>query len=372
MPVTFDHNKQSNRERPLTVEGAIKVYANWSGLHDTDFYETLDYSSQTLNATAGTWVVSQLAEDVPYEFQIEYYAPQLGHGIACRYDEDGNYVLYGVDASSHMIAKYYDAVNAVWYDLLDIPVACPSEGDVIITFRELRHSDDPEDIWVAISMWVNDALIDSYTLYWGETMSGTMKIGLAGHNASITLENIRIPQLTEFAEWASLDPGETTMGGMTRVLEGRYVKYFVRYDGTLRAWRSQPTPASASFGKGDVYVFETKDDRREIFNHVRMMGAYEYAEYKDMGLIGAYGHKFTERNNPYLMSEPECYQQAQNEIRRMKERAYQQTIQTRFSPHLEPEDRVTTPSGDWIVDRREWSMQYGVAYETIAMRHYEF
>jgi len=370
MPVTFDEHKMYNRQPPQTVERAIQTYAAWSDIHETEFLDTYYDASLTIPGGGGQWNAEEYNDDIPYNILIEYHTIQDGHGVIVRKDSEGNKLSFTIyDGESQ--CGYYEAENDLWHIIHSKPVTAPEEADVSVAFREQRFSDDPDDVWVSISIWMNDALIDTYLLFWGTPMTGDIKFGLYTYG-SHELTNVRIPQLTEFAEWSSLDPGEFTLGGMQRALEGRYVKYFIRFNGSMKAWRRTQVNTEHTYSNDNIWNIREAFDIRQFYNHVRMMGAYDHAEYVRYDLVGKYGHKFLETNNPFLMSPAECLREAEREIDRMEEKAFSLQIASACRPHLEPEDRITVDGKEWIIERFDRKFGPGLIEDTVYGRKYTY
>lgn len=369
MPILFDHHTMNDRYTAQTVEEGIRVYGNWSGLHDFDFY-TLFQADEIVAPASGEWNVTEVDQTVPYSMVLRYHVDAVaGHGVTLKTTEGGSYWLVGFDKSDHAIVRNWNGVE--YTEKMNLPLTYPDEADMIVAFRELRFSDDETDIWHAVTVWCNDQLMFTYNENIGYPLSGEITVGVASMAAGgHTFTDVEIPQLTEFSEWSSLDPGEAPMGGLQRSIDGRYVKFYSRWDGSIRAWRPKETASIRTFTQGEAEVREESSDLRQLYNHVRMMGAYEQAEYIRPDLLAKHGHRFVETSNPYLMSANECYEQARLETYRMEEQAINETIVTSYTPLIEPEDHVTTPSGERIVTARRWTVTPPQVEQELNVRKY--
>lgn len=346
MPIVFDHHQMHNQERPQTVEDAVRTYFGWAGIHDFSFESEYTLASQEVTSASG-WDTEIIDQEVPVNVLVEYHAAAMGHGAVVRYDtNDDTFWIVGVDSNSVGYVLSWDGssyTTLMQRSVIDMPI----EGDFKIAFRQVRYSDDENDLWNTVSMWGNDRLLFTHLTKVSTALTSTYKFGLAAYGANRTFTNIRIPQLTEFTEWSSLDPGEAPAGGLTRALEGRYVKFFLRYNGSVRAWR--PHAISSAFTFNNSSHIDDKQitlDLREAYNHVRMLGAYEIAEYVRDDLLDNHRHRFLETNNPYLMSEAECYDQARKETYRIEQQTKTGTISGAVTPLLEPEDRIAVEDED--------------------------
>lgn len=258
-----------------------------------------------------------------------------GASWGCCVKADGtNHWLVGLDASNKPTVEKY---NGSTYTQVTSRVTTYSGAmDVIVQFSEIRFGSS-NDLWHTVAMWINGIHVINYCEPQGSALAIPLKFGLAVRaGGGVTFSNVKIPQLGEMAEVATLDTGETSAGGLQRTIEGRYLKYQVRQQGQLHAWRSEPM--------GQSYMLDEHEGMSEdvhtnqIKTHVRMVGAYDYAEYVDDTLISDYSYSFVETNNPYLMSEEDCKQEAKNEIRRRLEGSISGNVTNSAMHFLEVED----------------------------------
>jgi hypothetical protein len=171
--------------------------------------------------------------------------------------------------------------------------------------------------------------------------------------------------------YITLDPGESPIGGLQRAIDGRYVLPFTRFDGSIVPYVWADKISSHTFTMDKYFELQIAKDTRELHSHVRMLGAYVEAEYIHDPLIDIVGSRFTEANNPYLMTESECYAEAKNQVRRMLEAAEQASFRSTYMPFLEPEDRITIEGhGDWIVNSIAPQMGYNVVWATYSVRRW--
>lgn len=162
------------------------------------------------------------------------------------------------------------------------------------------------------------------------------------------------------------------MGGMQRFLEGRYVKHFIRFDGSFYAWRGEPIEISFTFDEDLALNLNEDYDFHGYYNHIRMIGAYEQAEFIHSELVRKYGHRFIEVNNPYLMSPEACYIEAQREIRRLQENFNTVTFVHPFMPLLEPEDRIGIIEKTWLLTRHSIKFTPGSIQVEVLGRLYTY
>ena len=101
-----------------------------------------------------------------------------------------------------------------------------------------------------------------------------------------------------------------------------------------------------------------------------MMGAYVWAEAVDMLSVLHYGHRFQEVNNPMLFTAEECYQEAQNTLKRAREAVSTATLTSLYTPLIEPEDRITTPEGERMVSEQQLTFTPGLIQQELDVREY--
>jgi hypothetical protein len=379
MGVKFDNATVNNHAPAQTVEEAFRVFGSWADIHDYNFDDWLTNSSLSVTrTTANDWSNKNILSDsLPYDVMLSFDIPNtedVNNGFAAilGYSNDLGYAI-GIDTSGNIFFATYDGTNMTILQKKPVPFAV-TYGSFRVAFRQQSFSSRDNDIYVTASMWVNDALLGTFTRWTSTVFSGESNVGFAsyGTNASFAVENIRIPQLTQYVEWNSIDPGETPMGGLQRTIQGRYLKWFARYDGSIRAWRSHPVSASKTFANDDLYTLRHSFDKRQLYSHVRILGAWAEAEFISGDLISKYGHRFTEVNNPYLMSVHECYAESRSAMRRMAEQALSEVVTTPFNPLLEVEDRITTPNGERIITKRDWNFSPGTIDDKMVCRLYGF
>jgi hypothetical protein len=369
MPVQFDNSIVYAHGEPQTVEESFKIYSNWSKIHDFSFDDLISVTSDTVALGIGWNSTSVIDQNIPFDITMYYTVTASGHAAVVKYNQvTGDHMIFGITTGGE--AVIYDVVSSVPTLKFKQSVDTALFGDVTIASRQQRFSDDETDVWHTLSMWIDGALVVTHSIYIGEADETEYKVGVAVETSSLTFTNIRVPQLTEFAEWSSIDPGESPLGGLTRSIEGRYVKFFIRYDGSMRAWRSKITSSVFTFAEGELYGRVDNYDKRQLYNHVRMTGGYAMAEFVRADLIAKYGHKFIEINNPYLLTETACRREAERQIYRMEEAWFTSTFQSPFTPLLEPEDHITTSTGDKIVSSRKWSFSSATVDQDMSVRFY--
>ncbi len=394
MSLQFQDFRVYDFNPPLTVEDAYRKFFNFGELHENVFEQayalasdnwyasgnsspitsfTVDPDSVFIDATgsSGAWhKVIHTIDSLPHSLLLKYHKTQQRQGAILGTQVDGSHYLVATDNSGNVtISKGTGA--GVYTTVFAIQKGTPVEADVEIALRHIRFSDNDADLWRTITLWMNDALVCTWAEKVANLLVPPINFGFAVYATdTVTYTDVVIPQLTEFAETCTLDPAESPSGGLGRATEGRYLKQHMRWDGSVRAWRPKEVGSAHSFVTSDSMSLELPFDRRAIFNHIRQVGAYRQAEYVREDLVQTQGHRFDELNNPFLMSEDECYTQARLSILRMESEANQIVTVSPLTPLVEMEDRITTPQGDYVVSSREVSIEQSKIYQRITARLY--
>lgn len=365
MPVQFANLRLNNVAPALSVEEAFRLAGSWSGIHDFQFDRQIFLGSFEVDGgSSGAWTPAFIDGLLPSNFVMTYHKVNTRQGIIIRCDAVGLYWLICTDASGHPALLRSGVFNTLY-----LPNNTPTEADVTIVFQQQRFTDDADDLWRTVSVYMNDALVLSYAEQ-NSVAADNIKIGFAAYDSdTISYTDIAVPELCEIAEFLTLDPGEYPTGGLARTLDGRYVKWFIRHDGSLRAWRKRQRDLLLSITVSQDSL-KLKYDPSSLTNHVRMAGAYVFGNSKDDDLIRAYGDRFAEVNNQMLLTQPECDDEAVREIKRSEENAFGVAFDAQHIPVLEPEDRIGVNGQSWVVNDYQWSIAQGEIQQTINARRY--
>lgn len=344
MPLRFVRFKSCNRDLPLTVERIFQLYGAWGGIHDFDFEDAYTDDSMTVTGPGGSaWGATTAISGLPPNISFTYHKNGLRQGVEIK-DPTAN-VGYKITTDASGYVQVWAGVNTVF----TAPIPTPTEADVEVVFRQQLRDDRDDIVWHSFSLYMNGALIFTYSQQGDLNILEDVHIGFcAYHTDSVTYTNIRVPELCEIAEFGTLDPGESAAGGLQRTIEGRYLKFFCRWDGALRAWRKKQRDLFFTFSHS-VDTFVRSIDLSQLVTHARMRGAYVEGEYHDPALTELYMHRFAEVDNSMLFTRRECQTEAENTVRRAEESAFSAVLRAHWVPLLEPEDRIFYQGSDWIV-----------------------
>jgi len=368
MPVNFIDHRMNDRGISFPVEDVFRLFGSWAGLHDYSFDSTFSAEEVQLIGVAAGWTESIESVSLPTSYTISYHKVDTRQGIVINH---GSVVKFLVATLSSGYPAIYRNTGSGYVLAHTTPTITPETADVIVTFRQIQMTDSDDSFWWTISVWMNDKLITTYSEHSTTIVSGCT-FGFAVYNGdTVSYTNVNVPELTETAEFGTLDPGEYPMGGMQRSIEGRYIRFFIRFNGSFRVWKSKSIPVSLT------YESETKIDQSErgydisaIASHIRIMGAWRIAEAYSSALTATYGHRFREDNNPMLMTESECFEEAKRTLLRIEEAVFSESIGVSHIPLIEVEDRIETPTGDYLISGLGLSFGMGFIDQSVNARKY--
>jgi hypothetical protein len=373
--ITFIRNYVNDMAGPRTVEDAFRTYGTFAGILDYQFKRAVDGAASSTGdwaAVAGAITKSGSSiiymptgagysgivytrQEVPHNYVIRAYMPQTyGRGFILNAREPDAtafsecHYWAGFDENGYPHLMKYDHNTSTYVLLQKHPVAVPISGNVAVSVREMAFTTDKDSLWLVVSIWVNDRLFFAFSEWIKDPPETAYYIGIGTMvNAFVEAKNLVVPQLTELVEWNSLDPEETPMSGLSRAMEGRYTRFFARYDGRLYAWSPMAASPVYSYTDSELEQYAPSFDRRQLVTHARMLGAYKEAEFirTDLG-----PHRFKSFNNPYLMSERDCYREAIRSIQRQEEVYHTVEFTAPYRPLLEMGDVVTVKGENFIIN----------------------
>lgn len=298
---------------------------------------------------AGWRVATQTGTVIPASFGITFDVTTNGWSVMVNRHASASTITYwlvGVDASNVPFVSKFDGAAYTTVAAGVDTFAAP--GSIQVWFGEVRYGNN-DDLWISTSLWSNGRMLINYSESAASAINDSMNFGLGViANTTVTFSNLRIPEMTELAENETIDPGENVMSALGRVLDGRNIKYFARYDRTVRTWKPK-TQSVVQSTTNDVEQTQLVYNPHLVKTHIRMVGAYDYAEFIRLDLIPKYDHVFQEINNPYLMSEADCYTEAQHAIFRLMEQALVETLVDSFLQFVEIEDRISASGNSRLV-----------------------
>jgi len=326
-----------------------------------------------LTASGTGWKKAIHPNTVPPSVGVQFRGAVADWAVVFGYqNSSGPYYLVGFEDGYPFVARYS---NGSLTTLAREGVQYGGTFDFHIFMREqLVGSSVSSNFWHSFGIFANNTPILAYAHYAAQ-LPAENYLGMAikaDTTSEATFEFWRVPELTDYPEWIAIDPGETAMGSLARILEGRYLRFFMRSTGVLRAWIPKASPTALSLSDSEVFTRPTAQSPAEFVTHLRVHGAYVMAEYVDWDLVQRYGHRFAEDNNPYLMSAWECLEFAKLKMRLMREQSLREQIQTIGRVLLEPEDHIVVAGQHRLVSSRTMQGQLGSVTDTLDLRQYSW
>lgn len=399
MPVTFQEALVHDMNRGLTIEEIYQMYAAFAGVHKTAFHDLLradgtDYDGADWTAASGTWDAGEgtaggvedvdilwWSDDTPTSFKMTVEVPGLPANdtgpftIAFRGDGDNN--CYLVRVGYPWVAEFWKVTNGVAEQLSNGAQSgaevFDGPGTLEIVVSEKTLSNNEGDRWLFMSVWMDGKFLLTAHDNIPDTQPGR-KVGLAIMDGDDPTEygEMRIPDLSEIVPYATIDPDETAQSAIQRAIVDRVLRHFIRFDGTLVAWRPKASAIEKSFELGETTKVSTYTDTRDIANHIRMYYLLSWVESFDDESIELHGRRFREMTSAVIESEEEAYSEAEAMIRRSHQNANTAQMTSPIGGFfVEPEDRVEFPGEvSYIVGSLSWSYRNHRIYVDIDGRSY--
>lgn len=395
--VTFNIFEMNDQQDALTLEGVYQKYASYAGVQKFKFddairgFKTAKWTAITNVSYSGDYVaitgggtgsnaIAWYSDDMPHSFVAEMYAHISTWGFALRGNGTDTYYKVVYDSSRITLYKTTGAGDLTFASKALHGEEIVAGAKVRVAVSDAQFSADSPGRIIYISLWINDQLLLSFSDNVLTTIP-PLKFGvIIPTSAATTLySNLRVANMGEMIVWSSEDPGENMQGAIQRAIEDRYIKSWIRWDGSLRAWKPVARTTYLTIPKTKDFGLQRILDIKQIFSHVRMLGAFQWVQVSDPDLARRFGHRFREVNNTALWNADDCYREAQRLITRAKEQANMVQMNTLGLIYLELEDRVKLPDMandgsyiDYIVDSIDWSADVATFRANIRARQYYY
>lgn len=391
----------SNGNGSVTLEDVFKRYAAFGGIHDFEFvnsFPTFDpahwtalgsggsYSGGSIlqSGTSGADQVAWYDTDMPHSYTVEFWLRKIKFSFFVRGDGVNNYyeIQYDGNTSATGFVTIWKVVGgsgtAVYNRALQSWEVANAGSKLKISVRDSQLASDSANRILYISVWMDDLNIASYA----DLSAGAppLRMGfkiVSGTTAGTVLTDFKVPNLGEIIPWSSLDPGERPLDAINRAIEDRYIKYWIRWNGNLKAWSPGQRSAAVTLTTAKEFSNVPATDLRQIYSHIRVVGAFQWVQLIDNTLLRSVGHRFAEINNTSLWNADDCVRVGQQMFIWAKEQMFQVSFATLGQIFLEHEDRVQIPDvhapgayKDYIVDSIQWEYSNGAIVAHIGGRQY--
>jgi hypothetical protein len=327
--------------RDMNLEELATHYA-WQGLTETEFRSDVNVAGPVVvNANTLYTGINYPVENPCLDFTVEISDDGGEAGVFVRAVTNGDpladCVLFGIVANStykngdktlncYVVFRRYEDGNEV-ADVRDYS-PCPFQIKPNTPYRvrvSLRN-----DLY---SMWVEGNYVGHFHL--DEELG--QYFGLYANNENATFTNIRLPELHEIFENATLDPGQDMMGAIKAGIGHRHIKGVWRPYGKLLISYFKNHDIGPSFENNLLQNQYEQSD--QFYSAVEVLGASQRATYANSNLM-ARGRRYTQVNNPNLMTVEACYREARLILQEIAEQMVQATFTSPPDVRLEPEDQT--------------------------------
>lgn len=388
--VKFNSFTVSDKSEPLSLDNMFRRYAAFGGILklDTNYlctqFDTTSWPSSD-NGGSGVITTNNRIErnaitvalktiyggiQPPISFVMSFYAYENDWAVKVRESSSVSGVtcfkIQLVSGTNNKL-RVYNMVDDVETLLMEKqwtsdnrPVSLPMK--VTIAVRDEQGTTDDTKRQIGISIWFNEEQVlcvgTIVSTVYGQFLAFDVP---AGPVASPVYDRLTISRLAEIIPVSSIDPGEAPMTAIQRALEDRYIRWWVRWDGSMFVFYPVGRSAVLNMTSNSEYSLERQRDTRQLFSHIRVMGALQWVQLKDDALVQIVGHRFKEFNSPSLWTSADCVRVGQSLFVRAKEQADRARMVATGLPFLEPEDRLAVPvadgnaQDDYIVDGLKWA-----------------
>lgn len=361
--IRFQETLACNSQENRTIEDNTKLLFAYGGIHDRSFDSEINDAFATLDATVwnvggaslyATWSIasSQLqgvgggdadwdlllsVDDMPADGKITVTKNCARGGLIFRATDKDNGFMFFWDADSCGF-QHCDAGS--WSILIDLPKIYSGIGDVTLSWREMKFRAVSDEKYLFMAAWIDGELACTTEYDISDAAPGK-KVGFAVYDSDTVLfDDCHLPELAEIIEWCSVDVGESPGGALSRMLGRRHIKYFLRYDATLRMWRPKDATSTYTYQR-HITNFNWDVDHRNLVGHWRQVGAWEQADYLDTAVLAKGVARFHKDNNPDLTAKEACYNEAVYAIQRLNEISDRVDMSVPAQVLQEPEDVAT-------------------------------
>jgi hypothetical protein len=334
----------------------IKHIAAISGVHNSHFKSL--YESPSLSVTGGgtsawddtgTWLTGVDQRDFELSFDLPTLLVGEQLGVAMRASDiswgsytGASFVIEALGSSQYRIGLYDGGGDS---PLSTVTIDEPPDG---ATFRLVGQGE-------FFTLHINEYPVWTFhtTLFQGTTVNN---LGFSFYNgSSISLSNVRVPELGERREAGAVDVNNTALQSIGGVLEDRPVEIMATEDGGFRTSYFDSRDDAGSLLTGGVltegiYVEQIIPTDSDFFSVVQVY-CEDVVEVMDADLAREGGFVFYPMSAS-SMSVAEGLKEANRVITRAKELRETRSIQSKAMLHIERGDLLPisydTPDGQSI------------------------
>jgi hypothetical protein len=383
MPATFQYPTHSGEEPPEYIERAFRFHCSYAGLHDFSFvkyYDGFDDGWKEVNddgswsvldgilsgsAPDGSVVWNENTQSIPEQFVVEVDKSGGSGGIAFWRNISSFYYVYWeaneVGVGQYSASGYTKLFRAAINGGEDAHVKLVCSNNLFETYGDVVNF---------ISLFFDNKQLFTYAI--SGTLSMVNRLGFLSFSSDEAIySNLDVPMLGERVPWQNIDIGQPTLPGLQRVLEGRGIKWMVRYNGEIKTWKPVSTVSVATIPTKSILSWEQIRDWRTLSAHDRVVGGFYEVNTYDSDWYNKFGHRFSYSNNPTIESQADTYDAGIRNLREAKESYQKASVVIHANPLLEIGDHITVGGyGDWIIEEIVFGIELGKLVMTLTMKKY--
>ncbi|PJF45115.1 MAG: hypothetical protein CUN55_00565 [Phototrophicales bacterium] len=259
--------------------------------------------------------------------------------------EDGYEVQYNFENGVLRFLRHTGHNDDIFTVLAEFSIT-PNVNDIYqirVSSREIQFSSDKGDKWLMFSAFLDHELVGYHAVQisgtsvrednwnWGFTFVG---------GVSAKISNYNIHELAESIDVVSIDPGETAISALRRIIAGKHLRMFMRYNETLKItnpFYARNVSNAAEFLEPEQYRVQYNAGSRAT--HVRVTGAYVSAESLSSSLHKL-EHRFQQINNPYIATVADALAEANRILNGFQEVGNIVEVHAPLRPLMENEDVI--------------------------------
>ena len=372
--VKFKEWQCHDDRRALTQEDMLQRLLGFAGIHDTTSLAEIDedfaggtLGDNNMEGAEGTWSITSGALQGVGDGLAQWYkirhTEEIELGFVATFDKTGNRgaFLFCSDSTYNGYLVYWTgtAVGVSEIDgtdettLIEVPLAETGVASVTVAVWPLRYTsiDTIDDL--AIGLWFDNKHLLTHVIAYTEKGK---QIGFGVYEAdTVTFDNLRVAQLHQVVEWASVDPGEAVAAGVSRIIANERIRLLARYDGTVKMWYAGDD-TTTDWTVPDGRCLQAIYRYSHVWpSHLRLVGALHEA---NVFRAGTQGHIFTVGSDPNALSEDETIDRAERRHKEAEEMAYTAIFAMAPNPVLEPEDIIDL-DGPWRIVTIDYRAVWG-------------
>jgi hypothetical protein len=271
-------------------------------------------------------------------------------------------MFHGKTGATDAYIAWWDATNCgfarinsskVATDLVKMPYGVVGPARIQVAVKWRLDSVDDSRKWLQATLYVDGREFAGYAEDIGDTAydwtGNELGFAVDGGN-TFTVDNLTVSEIARIIDYASVDVGESPASGLARAVGTTRLKYFARYDGTIRVRRPGNRDADWAIpATRRIIGFTDRNHRRSIPTHVRTIGVIHSIDRFDDTEGDVHMHRFYVQDDPNVVSLAETFTEAGLFLKEMAEKQTPVRWRMAGNPLMERGDRVTYDGSSYRV-----------------------